>query len=519
MNRIIAGLLAAATSASAFASLEDDIARIIEEGKNRNQAYQQLLGLTAHGPRLTGSPQALKASEWAAAQFRKFGCTNVHLEQWGEMPVGFYRGPRQVAKMVAPFERDFVFTTPAWSPGTDGPMRGHVVREPASLAELESVKSQLKGAWVLMNQSAGMRPNTAPTEGDAAKISEALDAAGILGRVYGTNDERVHTGGRFTGLEWGKLPTQRRINIRKSDYDYVKTYAIIGQKVELMFDIDNRWVKGPIKLYNVIADIKGTEKPDEMVIVCGHLDSWNGPGSVGANDNGTGTSVAIEAARILSRTGVKPKRTIRFILWTGEEQGLLGSRAYVEKHRAELPKIAAVLNDDGGTNYQGGYNCLENMKAMLDAAIAPVQKAFPHLPMENTVVPRIEAGGSSDHAPFAWEGIPSFFTKEKGRADYGFVWHTQNDRPENSIPEYMAQSSTNHAAVAYYLACHDEVLPKFEKPVRNPQANLGQPVGNSRWYMPHSHSHDDGHDHDDDWWDYVSDTLRRMSRSTVLAGR
>lgn len=510
--KYLACILILGVSAASFAnSTEADIARIIDEGKNRNKAYNHLLHLTRNiGARLTGSPQCQKAAEWAASQFKKWGCENVHLEQWGEMAVGSYRGSRQVAKMTAPYERDMVFTTPAWWPGTDGRKQGPVVIEPASMDEFNANKDKYKGSWILMRGRAGMRGVT--TGDDAQKLQDALAGASILGRVWGTNDERVHTSGRFAGLEWEKRPTDVRVFIRKSDYDIANAYTRIGQRVEFTFDIENKWVKGPVPLYNVVADIKGTERPDEMVIVCGHLDSWNGPGSQGANDNGTGTTVAMEAARILCATGVKPKRTIRFILWTGEEQGLLGSRAYVEKHKDDMKKISAVLNDDGGTNYQGGYNCLENMKSMLDEAIAPVKAAFADLPMENTVVARFQAGGSSDHAPFAWQGVPAFFTRELGKADYGYVWHTQNDRPENSMPYYMAQSSTNHAAVAYYLANHQSMLPHFTPPERG-QGGLAQAVGNARVYQPgfdmddHDHS-DPNHNHDDDWYWYVINVMK-----------
>lgn len=522
LNRLLTACLGLSMASAGMANaLEADIQKIIDEGKNRNRAYHHLTELTEKiGARLTGSPQAQKACEWAMDQFKSFGCTNVHLEQWGEMAVGSYRGPTQSVKMTLPYEKEFVFTTPAWSAGTNGLRRGQVVMEPKTMADLQAKKAQFKGAWVLMNQSAGMR-GAGQASDEAQKINAELDALGIHGRIFGTGDERVHTSGRFTNLEWDKLPTEVRIMVRKSDAMTARAYLTMGQKVEISANIDNRWVKGPIPLYNVIAEIKGSEKPDEVVIICGHLDSWNGPGSKGANDNGTGSTVAIEAARILTATKVKPKRTIRFILWTGEEQGLLGSRAYVEKHKAEMEKISAVLNDDGGTNYQGGYSVLSNMIAMFNEAIAPVQKAFPDLPMENDVIQQMQPFGSSDHAPFVWEGVPAFFTKEKGKADYGYVWHTQHDRREHSDPYYMAQSSTNHAAVAYYLACHEQLVPHFPKPDRSGQ-RPNRPLGNYRLYGPgfdfmdHDHDHDDpNHNHDDDWYYYVTDVLSRMARGAT----
>ncbi len=513
---ILAALACAAISNSQ--SGDPMIDKIINEGKNRNQSMKHLLHLTQKiGPRLTGSPNALKASEWAAEQFKKFGCKNVRLEQWGEMPVSFHRGSRQSAKMIAPYAADMVFSTPSWSPGTNGPLRGKAIMEPQTEEEFEKVKGQLKGAWVISRSRWGMR---APQAGGDNTLKAKIDAAGINGRVFGANDERVHTSGRFVGLDWNNLPTERRIGIRKSDYERITGYLVFNTSVELEFDIENKFIKGPAKMYNVIADIPGTEKPDEMVIICGHLDSWDGPGSQGANDNGTGSTVALEAARILNAVGAKPKRTIRFILWTGEEQGLLGSRAYAEKHKDEMPKVSAVLNDDGGTNYQGGYSCLASHEKMLTEAIAPVQKAFPELPMKLNVVANFPRGGSSDHASFIPYGVPGFFTQEAGKADYGFVWHTQNDRPEFSVPEYLAQSSTNHAAVGFYLANAPELLARIPAPAgggggtfKEMLAEMEPPMGGWRNYITsrefHIDTKPDGHDHDDDYVAYMIEAIMR----------
>ncbi|MBV6457540.1 MAG: hypothetical protein HONBIEJF_00653 [Fimbriimonadaceae bacterium] len=478
-----------------------DIQKVIDEGKKRNQAAKTLNELsTKIGPRLTGSPDLAKGQDWAVAKFKSFGITKVQKEQWGEVPVGFQRGPRQSAKMVAPFEKEFVFTTPAWSPGTSGKAKGRAVKAPTTMDEFNAVKDQLKGAWVVMGQPISMRgPGSSSND-----LHKAITEAGILGRVYGSNDERIHTWGRFTGLDYNNLPKDVQVIIRASDMKSIQRCFTAERPVELEFDIENRFIKGPVPQYNVVAEIPGTERPDEVVIVCGHFDSWNGPGSQGANDNGTGSSVAIEAARILMKSGVKPKRTIRFILWSGEEQGLLGSRAYVEKHKDELPKISAVFNDDGGSNYQGGYVCTEPMKKILDAAIAPVNAAFPNLPAENRAAANLPSGGSSDHAPFVWAGVPAFFTMEKGKQDYGFVWHTQNDRYEFAIEEYLTQSSTNAAAVAFYVAQEKDLLPRAPVPQRD---NSPRPPVGGAYHYEDQFDHD--HDHEGDYFYYVLDSFLR----------
>ncbi len=441
--------------------------RIVDQGKNHSQVMRILHDLTGGiGPRLTSSPRLAKAEQWASDQFRKFGCTNVHLEKWGDTPVGWDRGPLQMARMVEPFDSPMVFTVPAWTDGTKGVVRARVVRAPTTMEELEKVKPQLKGAWVLFPGAASARRGADTAGTVPLDVAQAIDASGIAGRIYGSRNELVVTSGTWANKTYENHPGTLRVTVRKSDYDRLDRNLEFGRNVVVEIGAESHWYKGPVPQYNVVAEIKGTEKPDEVVIVSGHLDSWNGPGSQGALDNGVGSSTALEAARILCAAHAKPKRTIRFILWTGEEEGLYGSRAYVQQHAAELDKISAVLVDDGGTNYQGGYEILEQMKPMMEAAIAKSQAAFPDMPQKLEVVkgPRMPRGGGSDHAPFNSVGVPGFFTIETGRSDYGYVHHTQHDRYEMAIPEYLVQSATNHALVSYNLACADTLLPREPKP-------------------------------------------------------
>lgn len=437
----------------------ETIKKIVDEGKNYNRVMEHLRHFTKKiGPRLTGSPQADRACRWAADQFKKFGCENVKLEQWGEWPVGFERGKRQVGKMVAPQEIAFEFTTPSWSAGTKGAVRGPAVLEPSNAEELEKVKDKLKGAW-LISRTAGFRRSSEPTE-----TEKAINESGIAGRVYGSRNDLVITSGRYN-ITWDKLPTDVRVTVRGQDMTAIRTNLEAGKEVILEFNLENKFVKGPRKLCNVVAEIPGTEKPEEVVIVSGHLDSWDGPGSEGSMDNGTGISVTMEAARILCQAKAKPKRTIRFILWTGEEQGLLGSGAYVKAHKDDLEKISCVLVDDGGTNYQGGLSCTKEMESLLGEAIKPAQDAFPDLPMKLRIVNRLPRGIGSDHDSFVRVGVPGFFWDETGRADYRRIHHTQYDKFEGAIPEYLIQSSTNSAAAAYSLACATTMLPREKTPM------------------------------------------------------
>jgi carboxypeptidase Q len=510
-------ILVALAAIAAAAPAQGDpkiLDRIADEGKNRNQVMKTLWHLTKNiGPRLTGSPQLHRSQFWAMSEFKRYGLTNVHLDYWGDVSVGFYRGPRQVARMVSPEQIDFDFTTLNWMPGTSGMVRGHAVRNPKDMEEFAKIRPSLRGAWVIMDSAAGMRGATLRED----DLKKAVDGAGIAGRIFGTADDRVHSSGSWRGKTFQDRPKDIIVFISKPGFDKITGNLDAGRKVELEFDIENRWVEGPIPQYNVVADIVGTEKPDEYVIVGGHLDSWNSPGSEGACDNGTGTVVAMEAARILMATGARPKRTIRFILWTGEEQGLLGSRGYVEKHKDKLHRISAKLNDDGGTNYQGGYQGIESMRPMMERAFAKTNQTFPDMQVEFVTLPRMPLQGSSDHAPFNQAGVPGFFTIEKGRANYGRVWHTQYDRYEEAIPEYLVQSSTNHAIVAYNLAMADTLLPRETAPRPTEPISLdhAQAVGADRMTLDLGcllHGDHDHHDHSDDFLLEFVERLKRIYR-------
>ena len=314
----------------------------------------------------------------------------------------------------------------------------------------------------------------AQEEHSAEETKERIMAAVLSenpnGFVSSSKDERVWTtsSNNWRERKLADYPQDIEINVRQSDYDYLSSRAYEGVDIEVEFDLQNNLIAGPFPVYDVIAEIPGTEKPDEVVIISAHIDSWDGPGSQGTTDNGTGTSVTIEAARILMAAGVKPKRTIRFALWSGEEQGLLGSRAYIESlSEEELSKISAAFVDDGGTNTEGGIPAADYMVDYLAAATAPTNGVFYSdtdgkflnvniRPTGN----KIDTHGGSDHASFNKVGVPGFFWDEVGRANYGFGWHTQNDRIDLAIEEYLMQSATNAAIVAYNLANAPDLLPR-----------------------------------------------------------
>ncbi|MBY0308563.1 MAG: M20/M25/M40 family metallo-hydrolase, partial [Phycisphaerales bacterium] len=381
-----------------------------------------------------------------------------------------------------------------WTKGTQGAVRGPVIWMPETEQEYAKLKEEgkLKGAWVLLKAvppegRRGVQEGMSTTFtaiNDARKavaegskkleelpLRQRLALDGVAGFITSSRDERVSTTGApgWRDRKADEVPDIVMVVIRRSDYDATNSRLADGESVEVEANLDHTLTAGPIPAYNTIAEIKGSEKPGEVVIVSAHLDSWNGPGSEGCTDNGTGSSVVLEAARVLStaiRHGARPPaRTIRFINWTGEEQGLLGSKAYVEEHKEELLKsVSACFVDDGGTDYEGGIPCLPEQAEYLAAATAPVNNRFysetdrKWLNVNVRIGGASQGGGSSDHASFNRVGIPGFFWDEVGRADYGYGWHTQNDRLDLAIPEYLVQSSTCMAVTAYNLACAPELL-------------------------------------------------------------
>jgi hypothetical protein len=615
------------------------VAKIIAEGKNNNHVMDHITYLSTQiGPRLTGSSNADRACHWAEAQFKAWGLKNVHLYEWGQESVRFDRGP-STARIVDEREtrdgkkelrtlRDLEFTTLAWTGGTNGPVKGPIVKMPSSVAEFEEVSEKIPGAWILVKSAppgrmgvrgaagnmnsrqqlfmklrhpalaaAEEKPAEAPVPNGPApagawegvakggpmgeegapikasftlgeekngvravtgtfgfsdrrdneikngtfnpgtgelvfswemqdRVSTAnlkLDGEKIKGdltreggpaialsfnrpepkkpeamtmeeRVWrmhpagfisSSPDDRVRTGGlrSWRELKGDALPQDAEVQVRNSDYDYINSRLADGFPLMAEFDLKNTLTPGPFPMYDVIAEIPGTEKPDEVVIISAHLDSWNGPGSQGTTDNGTGSSVTLEAARILATTGVKPKRTIRFILWTGEEQGLLGSAAYVKSlSPEEQAKISAVFVDDGGTNTEGGLGCLESMKDYLAAATAPVNGQFwsdtdhRFLDVNIHTMEKFSQEAGSDHASFNRVGIPGFFWDEIGRADYFFGWHTQNDKLNLAIPEYLVQSSTCAAITSYNLACAPNLLARVPQEKKKDTAPKSEPT-------------------------------------------
>jgi hypothetical protein len=458
-----------ASGSAARGGKQDEVDRIIAAGRAESQVMDHLDVLCNRiGPRLTGSDNLQNACEWVRERFASFGLENARLEPWGTFPVGFNRGP-WTGRVIEPQERGLLFATAAWSAGTRGVVRGKALLAPTNEKELAELKGRLKGTWVFSPPPKRGEPRPEPAF--LRKVGQAYDDEDVAGIVRESAGELIHTSGNHR-VSWNKLPDIPSITLMKKQFDEIVGWLRDGKDVTVEFDIRNYFKKGPIPLSNVLADIPGTDKADEFVIVGGHIDSWDG--ATGATDNGTGVATTLEAARILMKAGVKPRRTIRFMVWSGEEQGLLGSRGYVKAHPELMPKISAVLVHDGGTNYLSSIRATAAMESDLREVFAPAVSLDAKMPFE---VRKVEGlgGFGSDHASFLIASVPGFFWGQAGRATYQRTHHTQFDTFDAAIPEYQKHSSIIVALGAYGIAELDHLLSREElrAPVSAGRRTLG----------------------------------------------
>jgi carboxypeptidase Q len=250
----------------------------------------------------------------------------------------------------------------------------------------------------------------------------------------------------------GKTPTA---SLTRENHALLTRLLNGGGDVEVEVNLQNVFSERPVEVYNTVAEIRGSEKPDEIVIVAGHLDSWDL--GTGATDNGTGSMAVLEAARALQKLGVRPKRTIRFVLFTGEEQGLNGSRAYVKAHKDELGKISGVLVHDSGTGKVLTIGLMANYAARetIDRALYPLAAAKGVGLME----PSLRTEGGSDHVPFDEEGVPAFWCVQDN-VDYDRTHHSQADTLDRVRWDDLTEGAQVLAVFAYNVAQLPEMLPR-----------------------------------------------------------
>lgn len=445
---------------------DDVIQRIREEGLERSRVMYFLDRLCNDiGPRLTGSDNFRIACEWARDEFAAMGL-EVRLEKWGEWKLVWNRG-QWSGRVLEPEAFELFVATPAWTAGTKGRVRAPLLKLPRTEAGVAAL-AEREGSFYLY----GRPPSSRSASGRSLRELEQRgkiagyvqnSATGMIDRRY-PNQIRVFGSSIVARGSFEKRPRIPRIVVRADQAKRIERLLEGEAPVVVEFDIRNRFRKGPIELHNVVAELKGTEKPDEVIIVCGHLDSWHQ--ATGATDNGTGASTTMEAARILTAAGVRPRRTIRFVLWGGEEQGLLGSLAYVTRHRKEMAQVSAVFNHDTGTNWAHSLTVTEAMYPIFQRVLAPVMDLpAPEEGYEGPVfrlrkTGTMGVGGGSDHVSFQRAGVPAWSWGLHGRSSYGYGWHSQWDTYDLAIPEYQRHTATVIALTVAGLAELPGLLPR-----------------------------------------------------------
>jgi carboxypeptidase Q len=475
---------ASGDDANAFASAD---AQILSEIREHSQAMENLEYLSDEiGPRLTGSPQLKQANDWTAAKFREYGLTNVKLEPW-TIAHSWTRGTAR-ARIVSPAEQSLTIASAGWSPGTNGVVRGPVVYFDAKTKEdFEKFRGKLKGAIVIYQEPESLSPpkpdnpqgflvrpmqTPPPAKGQPAVPSPFA----ALQEVARARTEFFKLEGVAVVLRDSNKPhgllNMTGIGGEKFDIGVIPTAFITGEgyrmlfrmqkhgKVEVEIEMTNSFGDTPTDVYNTAAEIIGSESPDEVVILGAHLDSWDL--GTGSTDNGTGSMAVLEAARTLAKLNLKPKRTIRFVLFTGEEEGLVGSVKYVEAHKNELKKISGVLVHDTGTGRVLALGLHDNYqdREIVDRVLGPLKEL-------KLMEPSMARSFGTDHASFDDVGVPGFFCIQDG-AEYSKTHHSQSDTFDKVWKDDLNQGAQVLAAWAYNTAQLPEMLPRRPLPFRPP---------------------------------------------------
>lgn len=304
-----------------------------------------------------------------------------------------------------------------------------------------------------------------PYNEEPALFYKEMCEAGILGIIQSARVPitALYDRNNINNMTFEALPRVPDIKLDEHQYKIIKQLVTERRYLQLEFDIRNHFKMGPIKYHNVIGKIKGSEFPDEYVIMGGHLDSYDA--ATGGIDDGSGISVTMEAARILAKSGVKPKRTILFVLWAGEEFGLLGAKSWVKRNPDKLNKISNMFDRDGGPTVPLAIRVTKAMKQDFEPICKIINKINPDFPFtlnERKPAQRPIRASSTDAEAFSIKGIPTieFQTGDpKGyNFSYGEIWHTERDLYNKSIAEYQEHASTATAILLYGVANLDHLL-------------------------------------------------------------
>jgi len=490
--------------------------KIKEEGTKNSKVMDIAFHLTdVSGPRLTSSPGFFRAANWAKDELSKMGLVNSQLEPWGEFGKSWEQEKCYVA-MTAPYYVPLIAMPRAWTGSTPGKkeIKSELVMIKANdTTELMKYAGKIKGKIVMTWSTTQLKPSFeadgnrfADTSLDKMAKAEMRQPGGNnrggFNRPQGDSAQRVAMQNRLavqrkmteffnnekpalvlnmnasgndgtlfvsSGGSYTKDAPEAPASVTLSSDDYLRLQRLIegGVKVELEADVKTKFFNEDLKGYNVIAEIPGTDPAlkDEVVMLGGHLDSWHA--ATGATDNAAGCSVMMEAVRILKSLGVQPRRTIRIALWSGEEQGLFGSRNYVKNHVADTangnwvfkdqPKISGYFNLDNGTGKIRGIYLQGNEAArpIFTEWLAPFESMG-----AKTVT--INNTGGTDHLSFDRVGVPGFqFIQDQIEYDTR-THHTNMDTYDHLVPEDLKQASIIVATFVYNTAMRDEKLPRKE---------------------------------------------------------
>ena len=478
------------------------LSAIWAEGMDSSQAWEigQAL-LDSVGPRLTGTPDVDRANEWAVALLQGWGI-DARIEPYGTWK-GWERGTTHV-DLIAPRVRTLDATLMAWSPGSNGPVEGGVVVIPAlnGRAAFETWLPAVRGNFVALAEpqpscrpvasfeefgvdgaadavreerresSAAWREQIQATGYEPADLLAAIEGAGALGILWsdwsgGWGTRRIFALNTRFGAATKTMPA---LDLSCEDYGLVARLAMQGQGPRLRADAQAS-MTDPVPVANVIGVIRGTELPDEYVVLSAHYDSWDG--SSGATDNGTGSVTMLEAMRILKSTYPSPKRSILVGLWASEEQGLNGSRSFVRDHPEVIEGLQAAFNQDNGT----GRISRASPMGMVGAAEYLV-RWITRVPSEisrhiDINVPGTPSGGGSDHAAFNCTGAPTFGLGSNSWNYFAYTWHTNLDTFDKIVWSEVTNNATLVAMLAYQAA-EDERVPR-DRRVMPIDDETGQP--------------------------------------------
>ena len=472
--------LGAALAVSQQRDSGDMLARIRAEGLQRSRALALYRTLTDEiGARLTGSPAHVRAANWARDRFMEWGLTNPHLEPY-EFGHGWELEHISV-EMTEPRYFPLIAYGEAWTPSTRGVVSGRAVYVgDKNASQIQAMAGQLRGAIVLTHLPVtefvdGDRPQpgvddrpvatgnpTLPQARSTTPTSELMPMLAKAGAAVALRPSAYHDG--TVGVLGNRATANDAVPsiiVAGEQYNILARLAAAGHPVSLRVELRTRYIETDRNSYNVIAEIPGRDAAlrGQIVLVGAHLDSWHT--ASGATDNADGAVAVLEAARILKALGTEPRRTIRIALWSGEEQGLLGARAYLMQHfntPAARDQLAVYLNDDPGSGKTLGFYMEGNgaAKAIFDRWLAPLKD----LGATRNI---IEGIGATDHVPFNEAGLPGFNVIKDFSAYDERTRHTNADFPERMSEDELKESAIFMATFAWQAAMSAETIPRVSR--------------------------------------------------------